>query len=65
MIIIRALCGFNSSGAMRHNIFSDNLRDMGFWTCYDDFNIWMRERGDQYKYVAAIVDYLLIISKNP
>ena len=48
---------------MWHQKFSDNLRDMGFWPCYADFDLWMRYRGDYYEYIAVMVDDLPIFSK--
>lgn len=65
LIIIKALYGLKSSGAMWHQKLSDNLRDMGFRPCHADFDLWMRDRGDHYEYIAVMVDDLLIFSKEP
>ena len=51
--------------AMWHQKFSDNLRDMGFRFCHADSDLWMRDRGDHYEYIAVMVDDLLIFSKEP
>ena len=64
-ITVKALYGLKSSGAMWHQKFSDNLRDMGFRPCHVDFDLWMRDRGDHYEYIAVMVDDHLIFSKEP
>jgi len=63
-IIVKALYDLKSSGAMWHQKLSDNLRDMGFRFCHADSDLWMRDRGDHYEYIAAIVDDLLIFSNE-
>ena len=60
LIIVKALYELKLSGATWHQKFSDNLRDMGFRPCHADSDLWMRDRGDHYEYIAAIVDDLLI-----
>ena len=65
LIIVRALYGLKSSGARWHQKLADNLRDMGFYQCKADFDLWIRNMGDHYEYVAVIVDDLLIFSKDP
>ena len=65
IIIVKALYGLKSSGAIWHQKFSDNLRKMGFRPCRADFDLWMRDRGDYYEYIAVMVDDLLIFSKKP
>jgi len=65
LIIVKALYGLRSSGAMWHLKFSDYLRGRGFRLCYADFDLWMRHRGDHYEYIAVMVDDLLIFSKEP
>ena len=42
LIIIKSVYVLKSSGAMWHQKFSDNLRDLGFCPCYEDFDLWMR-----------------------
>ena len=37
---------------------------MGFFPCKAEPDIWMRDKGDHYEYVAVYVDDLLIASKN-
>ena len=38
---------------------------MGFFLSKAETDIWMRERGDHYKYITVYVDDLLIASKDP
>jgi len=65
LIIQKALYGLKSSGLRWHERFSDVLRDMGFVPSKAERDIWMRDRGDHYEYIAVYVDDLLIVSKDP
>ena len=65
LIIIKALYGLKSSGAMWHLKLADNLREMGFQSCQADCDFWYREMEDHYEYIAVIVDDLLIFSRDP
>jgi hypothetical protein len=65
LIIIKALYGLKSSGAMWHLKLADNLREMGFMPCQADCDFWYRPVGTHYEYIAVIVDDLLIFSRNP
>ena len=64
MIIIKALYGLKSSGLRWHERFADALRDNGFVPSRAEPDIWMRDKGDHYEYIAAYVDDLLIVSRN-
>ena len=65
MIIAKVLYGLLLSGAMWHQKLADCLRNMGFIPCKADHDLWIRDRGDHYEYVAVIVDDLLIFSQQP
>ncbi len=65
LIIIKALYGLKSSGLRWHERFADILRKMKFFPSKAEPDIWMRDMGDHYEYIAVYVDDLLIISKNP
>ncbi len=65
IIIVKALYGMKSSGAMWHQNFSDNMRDLGFRPCKADFDLWIRTTNGHHEYVAVMVDDLLIFSKEP
>ena len=64
-VIVRALYGLKTSRLRWHERFSDVLRDMGFASCPAEPDIWMKDRGDQYEYIAVYCDDLTIVSKNP
>jgi hypothetical protein len=65
LIIVKALYGLKSSGAMWHRQLADNLRNIGYRPTEADYDCWIRDVGDHYEYVAVIVDDLLIFSKDP
>ena len=65
LVIVKALYGLKSSGLRWHERFADVLRDMGFFPSKAENDIWMRDKGDHYEYIAVYVDDLLIASKNP
>ena len=56
-----------TSGARWHDRLYDVLRDMGFFPCKTDPDIWMRQAkdGSSYEYIAVYVDDLAIAAKNP
>ena len=37
----------------------------GYFPCKAENNVWMKDCGDHYEYIAVYVDDLLIVSKNP
>jgi hypothetical protein len=41
------------------------LRDLGFTPSMVEEDIWMKDMGDHYKYIAVCIDDLLIVSKDP
>ena len=65
LIIVRALYGLKSSGLRWHQRFADVLRNMGFTPSKAEPDIWMRNMGDHYEYIAVYVDDLMILSKKP
>ena len=50
----------NHSGLRWHERFADVLRDMGFFLCRAEPDIWMRDCGDHYEYIAVYCDDLTI-----
>ena len=62
IIIVKALYGLKSSGAILHLKFSENLRNMGFPLCKVDHNLWVCDRGDHWEYVEVMVESLLVFS---
>ena len=65
LIIVKALYGLKSSGLRWHERFADVLRDLGFFPSKAEPDIWLRDKGDHYEYIAVYVDDLLILSKDP
>ena len=59
LIIYKSTCGLSSSGARWHEVLSDKLRRMGFTPTKADSDLWIRDKGDPYKYIASYVDDLL------
>ena len=64
LIISKALYGLRSSGLRWSERLADVLRDMGFFPSRAEPDIWMRDMGDHYEYIATYVDDLLIVSKK-
>jgi hypothetical protein len=65
LLIHKALYGLKSSGLRWHERLADTLRSMGFFPSLAEPDIWMRDKGDHYEYIAVYVDDLLIASKEP
>jgi hypothetical protein len=65
LIISRALYGLKSSSLRWSERLADVLREMGFFPSKAGSDIWMRDCGDHYEYIAVYVDDLLIVSKRP
>ena len=65
LVIYKALYGLRSSGKRWHERFFDVLREQGFKLSKADNDVWMRDMGDHYEYIAVYVDDLAIASKDP
>ena len=48
-----------------HEALSDKIRLLGFKSCKADPDMWIRDAGDHYKYIAVYSDDLLVFSKSP
>jgi len=64
LIVSKALCGLHSSGLRWSERLADVLREMGCFTSKCEKDIWMRDKGDHYKFIAVYVDNLMITSKD-
>ena len=64
-VIRKALYGLKTSSIRWHERFSGVLRDMKFVPSHAEPDIWMRDMGDHYEYIATYVDDLTIASRNP
>jgi len=65
LIISKALYGLHSSGLRWSEHLADVLREMGFFTSHCEKDIWLRDMGDHYEYIAVYVDDLMIVGKDP
>ena len=65
LIIRKALYGLKTSGARWHDRFADCLRELGFFPCKAEPDIWIRQNGNLYEYVAVYVDDLALAMKDP
>ena len=65
MIVVKAQYGLKSSGKCWHDKLHDVLRDLNFAPSKAEPDIWMRDAGNHYEYIAVYVDDLLIASRNP
>jgi Reverse transcriptase (RNA-dependent DNA polymerase) len=48
LVISKALRGLLSSRATSHNRFADCIRELGFFQCKAEPDIWMRKKNNQY-----------------
>ena len=53
LVIVKALYGLKSSGLRWSERLSIVLCDMGFNPSYCDLCVWMRDKGDHYKYLGV------------
>ena len=65
MLIDKGLYGLASSAARFHETLSAKIRSMNFTSCRADHDLWMRDKGDHWEYIATYVDDLLVFSKDP
>ena len=65
LVIAKALYGLKSSGLRWHERLADTLRAEGYFPSRAEQDIWMKDMGDHYEYIAVYVDDLLIVSKDP
>ena len=62
--IVKSLYGLRSSHIRWRNCISDDLCSMGFTQSRVDADLWYRDAGNHYKYIAVYVDDLLVFSKQ-
>ena len=65
LIIYKSLYGLKSSGARFHENLSATLRKLGFTPSKADADLWMKDCGTHYEYLARYVDDILVWSKDP
>ena len=64
LLIKKGLYGLRSSAASYHLHLSKFLYSLGFVPSYEDSDLWIKDCGIHYKYIATRVDDLLIASKD-
>ena len=65
VIVKKALYGLCGSCSQFHKSLCVELHRLGFKPSKADSNLWMRDAGDHYEYIAKYIDDLLVISKDP
>jgi len=65
LVINKGLYGLRSSGARFHEHLSDILRKTGFIPSKADSDLWFKDCGTHYEYLARYVDDILVFSKGP
>ena len=64
LIISKALYGLISSGLRFNELLGKCLTKLGFKWSMCEADIWYRDAGDRYEYIATYVDDLYIVSKD-
>lgn len=65
LIIVKALYGLKSSALRWRVRLTDVLREMGYFSCKAEPDIWMKRNGDHYNYISVYVDDILIVTEDP
>ena len=65
LIIYKSLYGLKSSSARFHEHLSETLKQLGFRPSLAYNDLWMKECGDHYEYIARYVDDVIAFSKDP
>jgi hypothetical protein len=65
LVIRKALYGLTPSGQRWHDNLHDCMVDLGFMTYKAEPDVWMKQNGKIWEYVAVYVDDLAIAMKDP
>jgi len=65
LVLNKGLYGLRSSGTRLHEHLSDILRKTGFIPSMADSDLWFKDCGTHYEYLARYVDDILVFSKDP
>ena len=65
LVFHKSLYGLKTSGARFHEHLSDILRALKFRPSKADADLWIKDQGDHYEYVARYVDDILVFSRDP
>lgn len=65
LVIHKSLYGLKTSAACFHEHLSVELKKLGFLPSRADPDLWMKDCGTHYEYIARYVDDVIAFSKNP
>ena len=65
LIVVKALYGLRTSAARFHEHLTDNLKKFGYVPSKADPNLFYKDMGDHYEYIASYVDDISIWSRDP
>ena len=65
LILHKALYGTRTASSAFHEACAQVLHTMGYIPSKADPNLWMKDCGRHYEYIATWVDDLLILSRDP
>jgi hypothetical protein len=65
VVIRKALYGLRSSSFSWHEVLADSLRNLGWKSSYADSDLWMKDCGTHYEYLATWVDDVLHWGRKP
>ena len=65
MILYKSMYSACASCARFHEHLAAKLLALGFNPSKADPDLWYRDKGDHYEYVATYIDDLLIASRDP
>ena len=65
IVFDKGLHGLRSSGVRFHKHLSDILKKMDFKPSKAEPDLWLKDCGTHYEYIARCVDDILILSKEP
>lgn len=64
-IVVKALYGLKTSSARWSEHLSDTLRSMGWFQSKAENDVWMKDCGDRYEYLAVYSDDIIVTAKDP
>jgi hypothetical protein len=65
LIVDKSLYGLRTSSARFHEHLSAKLRSMGYVPSKADMDLWMKDCGSHYEYIARYVDDIIAFGKDP
>ena len=65
MVCVKSLYGLKTSMGRWHEALSETLHLLGFQLSKADPDLWLRDAGDHWEYIAVYSDDLLVFSRDP